>query len=143
LTSQAVIKTWLSAVGKTSFQMSGEILHNDNLVARCSMTRVFVKDGKPYAFPNSEKLVEYCLPSKIDVPSKMSPRPQDAFCYQFVVRWSDIDALEHVNNGRYILYLEDAKRTAFQNPERFRRFGLNTKDNRVTFGLFGISSIFG
>jgi len=105
-------------VGRTSIELvhAVELVETGELVARASATLVRLgPDGRPSPLPpGAHELVQPAVPP--DVPAPPSVVPEGAFVRELVVSPSDQDIQQHVNQARYIDFVEDTR--AFAARER-------------------------
>jgi acyl-CoA thioesterase FadM len=112
------IVTWLARVGRTSFDLGHRIrrLPDGTIAARARMTVVNVgPDGPVPIDPVVERLV-------VDEPApaaRLWPggEPTHSWKRQWIVGPSDQDSLRHVNQARYVDYIDDTRWFAAQAGE--------------------------
>ena len=102
---------WLSKVGRTSFNMGHTLKHKDTgaIFGRAAVTVVALTlDGLPKEVPSGVR--QYVSDQEtLEIPRlKLSPQP-GAWSHSFPVRFTDLDLLQHVNESRYVEYVEDAR----------------------------------
>ena len=102
---------WISRVGRTSLDMSHEILLADDgsTVARSRATLVSLDERRrPTPFHDSvRELILDC--GAIDIPPPAGSVPEGAYCRDLAVRPSDHDNQDHVNQARYADFVEDVR----------------------------------
>jgi acyl-CoA thioesterase FadM len=105
------VSMWVSGVGRTSFSLGYVIRSSGDggIIARCAGSFVSTDiEGRPRPIgPGLERLV--CERETIDVPRLADSPGPDAWSQEFPVRPSDLDLLRHVNQARYVDYIEDAR----------------------------------
>jgi acyl-CoA thioesterase FadM len=105
------VSMWLSGVGRTSFALGYTIRSSADggVVARSAGSFVSTDiDGRPRPVgPGLERLVSDW--ETIEVPRLEHSPTADAWSCDLVVRPSDVDLLRHVNQSRYVDYIEDAR----------------------------------
>lgn len=92
--------------------------------------------------PTSPQVPNEFGPSSAPMPAESGSGPRDAVprladfpaTIEFAVRWSDMDALGHVNNARYFTYFEQA-RVAY-----FERLAQAVPGRRPAFGTILVST---
>ena len=108
------IETWLSRVGKTSFDL-GHLARRESdgaELARGSATLVHVAEtGLPAPVPDALRALvrDDGLSARIAVLAPQVKRPRTIFSDDVRVRPSDIDFLQHVNHAVYAAYFDDAR----------------------------------
>ncbi len=111
--AELVIETWVSRVGRTSFDFCHRIVRaGAGVAALASCTVVMLDDtGAPKAVPDAVRafVVEDVVPS---VEPLQSVAPEDAWSREITVQPSDQDILQHVNQARYADYVEDTRQLA-------------------------------
>jgi acyl-CoA thioester hydrolase len=105
------IATWVARVGRTSFDFGHRILRSTDgaLAARARMTVVNLgPDGRPA--PLDPMLASFVTnePAPAARPWPGDGRPQ-AWTRQWTVRPSDQDSFGHVNQARYVDYIDDTR----------------------------------
>lgn len=104
--------TWVSAVGHSSLTF-GHTLASPaagGVFARAAVSVVSLDlEGRPR--PLGEGIRRLIVEREsIDLPKlEPLPVPGDAWSHDFRVRYSDLDLLQHVNEARYVNYVEDAR----------------------------------
>ena len=102
---------WISRVGRTSLDMSQEILRADDgsTVARSRATLVSLDEQRrPTPFHDSAR--ELILDrGAIEIPPPSGSFPEGAYCRDLPVRPSDHDNQDHVNQARYADFVEDVR----------------------------------
>jgi len=105
------VSMWLSAVGRTSFTLGYTILSSADggVIARSAGSFVATDiGGRPRPVrPGLERLLSDR--ETIEVPRLDHALPSGAWSRQLAVRPSDVDLLRHVNQARYVDYIEDAR----------------------------------
>jgi acyl-CoA thioesterase FadM len=105
------VSMWLSRVGRTSLDVGYTIRsHADGcVIARSAGSFVSTDiDGRPRPIgPGLEPLLSD--QETIQVPRLDQSPKVDAWSQSLVVRASDLDLLRHVNQARYVDYIEDAR----------------------------------
>jgi acyl-CoA thioesterase FadM len=48
-------------------------------------------------------------PEGIDIPTTVYEKPQNAWSHAFTVQWADLDFMQHVNEARFIEYIENTR----------------------------------
>jgi len=105
------VSMWLSGVGRTSFSLGYTIRStaDGGVVARSAASFVSTDiEGRPRPVgPGLERLLSDR--QTIEVP-RLDHRPgADAWYRDLAVRASDVDLLRHVNQARYVDYIEDVR----------------------------------
>ena len=105
------VSMWLSGVGRTSFALGYEIRSSTDggIIARSAGSFVSTDiEGRPRPVgPGLERLLSDR--ETIEVPRLDHSPGAGAWSQDFVVRPSDVDLLRHVNQARYVDYIEDAR----------------------------------
>ena len=103
---------WVSGVGRSSLTF-GHTLASDRtggVFGRSAVTVVSLDlEGRPR--PLDEGVRRFIVEREtVDLPRlEPIPAPADAWSHDFRVRFSDLDLLKHVNEARYVNYVEDAR----------------------------------
>lgn len=109
------VTSWVARVGRTSLDIAHRILASDGReVARGLVVGVHLDPaGAPHPIPDDVRALVKGgeLPA---VTLELGPRPRDPVVLPLVVRPSDIDLLQHVNQARYADYFDDARALAAQ-----------------------------
>ncbi len=103
-------------VGNSSYCSATALFADDRLIARGEAVNVCIKDGRPAPVKDEhrEALLSYALPDAgylkaAGTPLKLDTVPGEPWHHvQRIVRFSDTDALGHVNNVSVIRFYEDA-----------------------------------
>ncbi len=108
---ELTIATWVARVGRTSFDFGHRIVRATNgaVAARARMTVVNLgPDGRPA--PLDRALASFVIdePTAAARPWPGDERPQ-AWTRQWTVRPSDQDSFGHVNQARYVDYIDDTR----------------------------------
>ena len=117
---------WISRVGRTSLDMSHEILLADDgsTVARSRATLVSL-DERRRPTPFHDSVRELILDrGAIDIPPPEGSVPETAYGRDLSVRPSDHDNQDHVNQARYADFVEDVRQIC----SRERGYGDGTWD---------------
>jgi acyl-CoA thioesterase FadM len=105
------VSMWLSAVGRTSFTLGYAIRSSADggIVARSAATFVSTDiEGRPRPVgPGLERVLSDR--ETIEVPRLDHSPAAGAWSWDLVVRSSDVDLQRHVNQARYVDYIEDAR----------------------------------
>jgi acyl-CoA thioesterase FadM len=103
------VTLWLSRVGRTSLEFSHTLTRSDGAaVGRAVCTIVAIGDAGPAPLPEGlEKYVE--AESVLASPRLEAPEPARSYIHRFRVRPSDLDLFRHVNQSRYVDFLDDAR----------------------------------
>jgi acyl-CoA thioesterase FadM len=105
------VSMWLSGVGRTSFALGYTIQSSADggVIARSAGSFVSTDiDGRPRPVgPGLERLLSDR--KTIEVPRLDHSPAAGAWSRDLVVRPSDVDLLQHVNQARYVDYIEDAR----------------------------------
>ena len=105
------VSMWLSGVGRTSFALGYEIRSSADgaVVARSAGSFVSTDiEGRPQPVgPGLERMV--LDRETIELPRLDHSPSAGAWSRGLVVRPSDVDLLRHVNQARYVDYIEDAR----------------------------------
>lgn len=104
------VETWIGRVGRTSFDFVQRVtrVSDGERVAQNATTVVHMGPEGPAPIHDAvrEKVVDEGQPEVVPPPTEVPP---DAFEHTVVPRWSDQDIFQHVNQSRYIDWLEDAR----------------------------------
>jgi len=105
------VSMWLSGVGRTSFAVGYEIRSSPDgaVIARSAGSFVSTGiDGRPRPVgPGLERLV--LDRETLELPRLDHSPSAGAWSQDLVVRASDVDLLRHVNQARYVDYIEDTR----------------------------------
>jgi acyl-CoA thioesterase FadM len=103
------VELWLSRVGRTSLEFSHTLTRGDgSSVGRATATIVALGDAGPAPLPESLKqFVE--RPGTLASPPLELPDPAKSYVHRFRIRPSDLDLFRHVNQSRYVDFLDDAR----------------------------------
>lgn len=106
------VELWLSRVGRTSLEFSHALTTADGAeVGRASCTIVAIGDAGPAPLP--EGLSRFVEGESVLAPPKLEPAdPSRSYVRRFRVRPSDLDLFRHVNQSRYVDFLDDARHFA-------------------------------
>jgi acyl-CoA thioesterase FadM len=111
--AELAIETWVSRVGRTSFDFSQRIeRHGGRRVALVTCTVVCLDDGgTPTAVPGAirDLVLEDELPA---VEALSAEAPADAWSHELTVVPSDQDILQHVNQARYADFVDNTRQLA-------------------------------
>lgn len=105
------VATWVSRIGGTSFDFSSTIKsrEDESIIARSSVTFVAM-DGMRKPSQVNKGLHELLVDEDaVAVPRIHRDLDKDAWSETFKIRKSDLDLLGHMNQARYIDYIEDAR----------------------------------
>jgi acyl-CoA thioesterase FadM len=106
------VSMWISAVGHTSFGLGYTIRSSKDgdVIARSAGSFVATDiEGRPRPLgPGLERLLSDR--ETIEVPRLDHSPEASAWSQDLAVRPSDVDLLRHVNQARYVDYIEDARR---------------------------------
>ncbi len=104
------VETWLGRVGRTSFDFVHRVvrLSDDRTVATGTTVAVLLGPNGPAECPPEMRELVRAEPGP-DVPAPPAEAPAGAMEHPVVPRWSDQDVLGHVNQSRYLDWLEDAR----------------------------------
>jgi acyl-CoA thioesterase FadM len=106
---EVVIETWLARLGRTSFDFGNTLCRaGGGVVARSRTTIVQIGPGGP--IPMDPSLAEHVSHDPAPEHRRDSTPLADAFEHRVVVRPSDTDAWGHVNQARYVDYVDDARK---------------------------------
>lgn len=112
------IATWVARVGRTSFDFGHHVIKsNDGTVAaRARMTVVNLGPEGPTPL---DPVVRTFLTDEITPPARPWPDDgrQGAWRREWIVRPSDQDSFRHVNQARYVDYIDDTRWFAAQAGE--------------------------
>lgn len=104
------VHTWIGRVGRTSFDFVQRVerVGDGAEVALNATTVVHMGPEGPAPVHDAvrEKVLEEGYP---EVPAPPVASPEDAFEHPILPRWSDQDVFHHVNQARYVDWLEDAR----------------------------------
>lgn len=105
------ISMWLSRVGRTSMDFCHHISSTTtgSEVGRATVRAVTLdKHGRPK--PLSKEIRRFQMEQQDLHIQRVSLEPEpSAWSHCFSVRWTDLDLLQHVNEARYIEYIEDTR----------------------------------
>jgi acyl-CoA thioesterase FadM len=106
------VELWLSRVGRTSLEFSHSLRTADGgVVGRATCTIVAIGDAGPAPLPPGlAQLVDG--ESVLSPPKLEPPDPSRSYVRRFHVRPSDLDLFRHVNQSRYVDFLDDARHFA-------------------------------
>ncbi len=108
------VETWVSRVGRSSLDMSHRVVRAGDgaEVARARVTAVHVgPDGRPAPVPEAMARAVTSGP-EVEIAALEAAAPADAWRRPVVIRPSDIDVLQHVNQSNYLAFFEDARQLA-------------------------------
>ena len=104
------ITTWVARVGRTSFDFGHRIskTSDDSVAVRARMTVVNLGPGGPAPI---DPIVSDFAIDEPAAPARAWPEAgrQDAWSREWVVRPSDQDSFGHVNQARYVDYIDDTR----------------------------------
>jgi acyl-CoA thioesterase FadM len=107
---QLEIATWVARVGRTSFDFGHRITrtHDGSVAVRARMTIVHLGPGGPAPLDPevSTFIVDEPTPAPLAWPEG---EPLQPWTRSWIVRPSDQDSFGHVNQARYVDYLEDTR----------------------------------
>jgi acyl-CoA thioesterase FadM len=108
---EVVIGTWIERVGRTSLDFGHEVARAEDgvVVARARVTVVQLGPEGPAPFDPSVRAL--AAPEGAPAPLEASADEDgaEAFAHRFVVRPSDLDQFGHVNQSKYVDFLDDAR----------------------------------
>jgi len=113
---QVIVFSWISKVGRTSWQSSTEIRCKNQLVARAVTTMVAMDHALettvpvPHAAELREMVQKAADVSSVEV--KVPSRPSTAYVWLTVVRLTDCDSFGHVTNTKYPVMALEARAVA-------------------------------
>ena len=153
------VVTWIGRVGRTSFDFVQRVerVGDGEVVARNATTVVHMGPGGPAPVHEAvrERVIAEGHPEVEAPPAETS---SDAIDLQVRPRWSDQDVFQHVNQARYVDWLEDARasETALPHPrdralralaiqydgetragQALTLYAFSLGDDALGFGLFG------
>src|SRR5690606_14937259 len=106
------VKLWLSKVGRTSLEFSHHLTTGDGEeVGRATCTVVAIGDSGPAPLPPG---LDAFVDGESALPRAALEAPHPSRCHvrRFRVRPSDLDLFRHVNQSRYVDFLDDARHFA-------------------------------
>jgi acyl-CoA thioesterase FadM len=105
-----VVRTSIERVGRTSLDFGHELARAEDgaIVARTRVTVVQLGPSGPAPLPDEVRAL--AEPTGAPAPLEAGgPAEGDAFTHRFVVRPSDLDQFGHVNQAKYVDFLDDAR----------------------------------
>jgi acyl-CoA thioesterase FadM len=111
---ELVIAMWLSRLGRTSLEL-GHTLHSDGEEIGRAVVAAVATDRQGRPTPLSDELRRLLSDREtLALPRLALSAPPGAWSHDFVVRASDIDLLQHVNEARHVDYVDDTRRACAQ-----------------------------
>jgi len=101
----------LFRVGRSSMDFSSRIhsKKTGRLVGQAAVRFVALDvDSRPQILPPQVR--EYLSePEGVDIPTTVYEKPQNTWSHAFTVQWTDLDFMQHVNEARFIEYIESSR----------------------------------
>lgn len=120
-TTPVTVELWVGPVGAVRFQLAYALTQNGHVVARGrSMMCLFdYRSNRLRRMTGAERawFAEQSVPLDQASPLGEWTVGDLAHCYDFTVRWSDLDAYGHVNNVRVFDYVAEARVGMNPDPE--------------------------
>ena len=129
----------LFRVGHSSMDFSHKIhsIKTGQLLARAAVRFVALDaDFRPQILPPQVR--DFLSdPEDIEIPTTVYEKPQSAWSHRFSVQWADLDFMRHVNEARFIEYIENSRHA------RAAAAGNGAKDDRALLPFAAIAVRFG
>lgn len=124
---QLEVSLRLFRVGRSSMDFSHKIQSRTTgrLVGQAAVRFVALDaDFRPQTLPPQVR--EYISEAEgVELPTTVYEKPQDAWSHAFTVRWTDLDFMQHVNEARFIEFIENTRHDCAA------AMGFGTQDDRA------------